>query len=367
MDALFTKTLSTLKKMYDDERKIFSFSTKIINNNFYNDITNPLAIRYSIICIAGLYKLSKLQKLDWDVNNLIMDFIKHNWDSIRNWGDKGLFLSVLSYFDKSKADQLFSDIHHSFQTEKDFTKLNLQEISWLLMGLVEYSKVQNQSKVLSYTEIVYKVIKKYYINVNAILPFNEPYSLRKSFVSFGAITYYLKSLYEYGKAFNDDDAINNFKKITLRIIKMQSDSGEWAWFYNSKTSNILDWYQIYSVHQDSMSILFLLPARDLGLVEADQAIIKSYRWLFGYNNKGFKMINENPFFIYRSVKKKGKFERVKRLICSYYLSLLNTNANLENKHNLVINKECRSYELGWVLYSWAGCKDYREFTNLELL
>lgn len=56
-------------------------------------------------------------------------------------------------------------------------------------------------------------------------------------------------------------------------------------------------------------MLFLFPALNLGIIEAKRAIMKSYQWLFGTNEVGEKMIVDKPFFIYRSIRKKGKYER----------------------------------------------------------
>ncbi len=129
----------------------------------------------------------------------------------------------------------------------------------------------------------------------------------------------------------------------------------------------MDWYQVYSVHQDSMAMLFLLPAFDSGVEGAKDAICKSYKWLFGNNQLQKAIIQQNPFFIYRSIKQKQFAERPVRIIKSVTNKIMGRNANLVNPQCLEINEECRSYHIGWIIYAWAGRNDFTEFTELRLL
>ena len=129
----------------------------------------------------------------------------------------------------------------------------------------------------------------------------------------------------------------------------------------------MDWYQIYSVHQDSMAMLFLLPALELGVEGAKEAIRKSYLWLFGNNELNKFLILKEPFFIYRSIKRRENFEREKRFLRSIKNSAFNKQAKSVSPQKLSINTECRSYHLGWILYAWSGRTGFNEFTELKLL
>jgi hypothetical protein len=184
-------------------------------------------------------------------------------------------------------------------------------------------------------------------------------------VSFGAIVYFLWSLYEYSQVFHDKYAAAIFRESCLRVIGLQQNMGEWPWFINANTSRILDLYQVYSVHQDSMAMLFLLPAKESGISEADPAIKNSYDWLFGSNEMGENMIAPEPFFIYRSIRRKGTFEIRKRYVRSLLLSLSRKEGERARPSSLEINRECRSYHLGWILFVWSGREDFEEFTGLQ--
>jgi hypothetical protein len=160
--------------------------------------------------------------------------------------------------------------------------------------------------------------------------------------------------------------MQTFKDAVARIIKLQGSNGEWAWFYDASRGAIVDWYQIYSVHQDAMSLLFLFPALELGVPSSSEAIRKSYTWLFGQNEINARMIDLDPFFIRRSIRRKGSFEREKRFFRSMALTTSGRDAKRAKPNYLEINPESRSYHIGWILYVWAGRSDFKEFTNLEL-
>ena len=57
---------------------------------------------------------------------------------------------------------------------------------------------------------------------------------------------------------------------------------------------IVDPYPVFSVHQDSMALLFLLPALDRGLPGTAEAISRSLAWCFGENELGIDFYVRDP-------------------------------------------------------------------------
>jgi hypothetical protein len=79
------------------------------------------------------------------------------------------------------------------------------------------------------------------------------------------------------------------------------------------------------------------------------------------------MILDNPFFIYRSIRQKTTFERAQRYFRALGSHILNRRAEPLPASCLEINRECRSYHIGWLLFAWAGRRGFEEFTELRLL
>jgi hypothetical protein len=353
--------------MYDEQEGLFSFSTKLHDGHYINDFRNPAKYRYSINTIAGLQRAKKFHKIDWDVDNLIENFLKNNSLKIQGMGDAGLLLYVLSVAEHNILDSQARRVMEFVNNDRKIINLPIQDICWLLLGLTKYYEVTKESVAGRSAHNLYSFIIKAYGSTESGLPFHSTQRCRRLFVSFGGIAYYLQALYEFGNTFGNKEALDRFTILCRVVIDLQGEDGGWAWFYNVRRGQVEDWYQLYSVHQHSMSMLFLFPALDLGLSGIETSIAKSYRWLFSNNDLHVNMIYENPFFIYRSIKRKENYEREKRFIRSTMNIFLQNRAEKVSAPFLELNRECRSYELGWLLFAWAGRNDFSEFTNLNML
>jgi hypothetical protein len=119
---------------------------------------------------------------------------------------------------------------------------------------------------------------------------------------------------------------------------------------NARTGSVIDPYPIFSVHQDSMSMLFLHPAAEMKLPGAREAILRSCEWIVGRNELGRTMFEVEPFSAFRSIERPGGNPRARRYLRAVVPWLRGPDFGTEKVR---INPECRSYHLGWVLYVWA--------------
>lgn len=360
---LLRNSIELLLNMYDHRNYIFASSTRLENGKYVNFYDNKV-LRYSINSYLGLMKFNKIFNENILINEFD-NFVRSNINKITNIGDKGLLLYTLSLSQHEQSNKLVTEIEK--MDRESLLKCNLQEICWLLLGLVKFYEYYKKDHVIKKIEELFRLIVKNFFIKDSLFPKHYANKgLRTRFVSFGAIVYFLKSLYEYGNLFNDNYAMIIFKELTSRVIDAQGKDGAWGWFYNNKIAKVVDWFPIYSVHQDSMAMLFLFPAIKLGMEKARYAVIKSINWLFGDNFYKIKMINDNPFFIYRSLVRKHIInEKFERFIRAKYNSILNINDKYPSLNLIKINKECRSYHIGWILYAWSDEYNFRDFHNLK--
>ncbi len=73
------------------------------------------------------------------------------------------------------------------------------------------------------------------------------------------------------------------------------------------------------------------------------------------------MVSPKHGMIERSLVRKGRFERARRL--ARMLLTLHTGYCDPVTKRLQILPECRSYHLGWMLYVFSGCSDFDEIIN----
>lgn len=194
--------------------------------------------------------------------------------------------------------------------------------------------------------------------------FNEAVGLRRVFSSFASQVYSMLALYHYGEAFAADWAIGIANDAARRIIALQGRRGEWPWFYYVPAGRIADFYEIYSVHQHGMAPAFLHHAVAHGVPGAREALVRGFGWLFGDNEMGVSMLRPAEGMFYRSQVRAGELDtvwpRVRRSLAN---AALRRDDAVERHRGLVLRQECRSYELGWILWSFGGRADYPELTD----
>jgi hypothetical protein len=181
---------------------------------------------------------------------------------------------------------------------------------------------------------------------------------RRHLVSFGALTYYLRAMAEYASTFDDEYAMQLFSHGAERTLALQGPQGEWPWMIGVGNARSLDFYPVYSVHQDAMAMLFLFPAMEAGVEGCASAVRRSLDWLGGMNQLGQPMLEDNPFLIYRCLQRRGPLPKTRRYLRATWNRLTGGTSGPVENGGLEINAECRSYHLGWLLYAWAGRNDF---------
>ena len=123
----------------------------------------------------------------------------------------------------------------------------------------------------------------------SLLPRHSSTLYRRNVVSFGAIVYFLRAVYEHGRRTGDSWTRGLFRSGVEHMLAGQGPQGEWPWLYSVATGKPAELYPVYAVHQDSMAHLFLLPALDQGIPGVRPAIERSLAWCFGANELGEPM------------------------------------------------------------------------------
>ena len=153
-------------------------------------------------------------------------------------------------------------------------------------------------------------------------------------------------------------------RIARKLVELQGPQGQWGWLYHVPTGSVADYYPVYSAHQHSMAPAILLEAIDQGYDEFREPLRKSLRWILGENEIASDMTDRKHSVIWRSVLRKGINSswpiRSARAVSVAYAGL---DCGIEKRDRLVINKECRPYELGWALWVHAGRNDCDEILD----
>ncbi|HMH02338.1 MAG TPA: hypothetical protein VK555_13040, partial [Terriglobales bacterium] len=154
---------------------------------------------------------------------------------------------------------------------------------------------------------------------------------------------------------------------TRKLIEWQGPNGEWPWFFDAASGRVLDFYEVYSVHQYGMAPAFLELAEQHGVLEARSAIIKGFNWVLGQNQLAAPMLVPDLHLTIRSQVRKGELRTKNwRVFRALRNSTLRREAVLIDPSELELRLECRSYELGWILWSFGQRSDFPELTHHEM-
>ena len=153
-------------------------------------------------------------------------------------------------------------------------------------------------------------------------------------------------------AFADDQAEKIFLSGVQRAIDLQGPAGEWPWMIGVPSGRVLDVYPVFSVHQDSMAMLFLLPAHDRAAPGTSAAIEPSLAWPFGANELSIDFYPSNPFHAFD----RSSAQRELRACGATFAAtpMLFARRGNAGEARVRLNPECRSYHLGWILYVWSS-------------
>ena len=174
--------------------------------------------------------------------------------------------------------------------------------------------------------------------------------------SFADQVYPILALANYGRYFNDPLSIDTAVSAADTICRLQGDDGQWWWHYDVKTATVAEEYPVFSVHQDGMAPMALLAVDEAAATDHSSYIEKGLRWLNGQNELCEKMIKPDEGVIWRDIHRR-EIGKMYRLVRSGLIA-----GGLRTAHHLAgrnlfgfsVNRQCRPYHLGWILYAWAG-------------
>jgi hypothetical protein len=190
----------------------------------------------------------------------------------------------------------------------------------------------------------------------------SPMSTLQAFLtSFAGQVYPLHGLTAYYRLTGDAPP-EAMSRVADRIVEEQGPLGQWWWIYSTRSRDVLQGYPVYSVHQDGMAFIALAPFGELGLRPYDEALGLGLDWLYGANELGVSLVEEDPPLIPRCIQRKGSeadgiygISRAgfARVIAGSLRPASVKDAKHESPDRLEVLRECRSYHLGWLLCAHA--------------
>lgn len=192
---------------------------------------------------------------------------------------------------------------------------------------------------------------------------DTPAGLRRRFASFATQIYLSIACFQYGNLTGDPEAIAFGVACVKKLIALQGPQGEWPWFFDAKTGRVLDFYEVYSVHQYGMAPALLEWAELYGVSGATEALARGFRWVLGDNQLGRSMLAPDGLSVRSQIRAGERDVKAPRMARAIANVLLRRSSGLVDKSGIALRLECRSYELGWILWAFGRRTDLPELTD----
>jgi hypothetical protein len=262
-------------------------------------------------------------------------------------------------------DPVLRHIRMLLADKANWMDFRAQDLGMILVGVAAQARRDRQWAPI--TDELFSFLQRHY-HCQSGLFLDAARGARRRFGSFATQTYLTLACYAYGELAGDDRAIGMANACARKLISLQGPQGEWPWFFDAPKGIVVDFYEVYSVHQYGMAPAFLEHAERHGVPEARAALVKGFKWVFGDNQLGQSMLVPKLHLSIRSQVRKGELRTNKRrMVRAIVNSLRRHDSGLIDPNGLEVRLECRSYELGWILWSFGQRTDLPELTEHPVL
>lgn len=351
--AICERAVSFLEAVYSPELALFPYSTSVCEGRYVNDFRRDESIRYTINTLLGLQEAARTAGRPEATAVAAAEdaFLERRYGDIRSFADLGLLLVLLrDRLDDPRAVDALRRVDEVVSGPA-VRALEMQSLAWMLWGLCSAAPASAAAEQLA--DRLFGTIASDFVGDSG-LPRHSLKRYRRDIVSFGAIVYFLRAIHEFAALTSNSQARRLFENGVERMIRIQGPRGEWPWLTSVRGARSVEFYPVFAVHQDSMAMLFLLPALDAGLPGAAEAVSRSFEWVLGANELELAMYRNAPFRAYRSIERTDAVPRATRYARALTNVALQRRTTVAEGRGVRLNPECRSYHLGWLLYVWSS-------------
>jgi hypothetical protein len=360
---LVSYALQGLSGCWTPERCRFSYRYRLDEFDPPNESLPELDTFYTLNVLLGMSKLPPIKGLSVDIPAIYGSCCGEAGDPRWRKYTYGMALWAAALLKLAPPAKLVDETRRILDDEAQLGTLTAQGVGMLTSGATAMAVAEGGNWRLIADSLVERIRRNYFLERTKLF-FNQGKGPRRSFSSFASQVYSILALYQYGEAFEQGWAIEIANSAVSRLISLQGARGEWPWFYYVPGGRVVDFYEVYSVHQHGMAPAFLHHAVAHGVPGASSALIKGFNWLFGDNELQINMLRPAEHMFYRSQVRRGELVSTRpRMLRSVVNALVGRSDAVTGHKGLVLRQECRSYELGWILWSFGSRTDYAELTS----
>lgn len=343
-----------LVPMLDPEKKIFC---DVYNRTENGMIRERLSPRYTMMTLLGLIRYQRSgRKSPVDIPP-VLDVLLKDTSWIGGAGDLGLLLWTCAELAPERLPELYHEVgaQGALTRFSDGQQGSTMEVAWYLTGIAScYLAGHCDLPGLAEQVIAARQILEENCGVSGAyghLSRNKSLAgrFRGRIGSFADQVYPTIAFARLSMALQDEKARRMALRTAENMCELQGPLGEWFWQYDSVTGRVVSRYPVYSVHQHAMGPMMLFEASEATGDDFSAAIYKGLAWISGDNELRGDFVEPSLGLVWRCI-----YLEPMDAYVDAAMRFLQVRRGPADGSRLKVRHECRPYELGWLLYAFAG-------------
>jgi hypothetical protein len=345
---------SGLVSMLDPEKQIFC---DIYNRTQNGMVRERLSPRYTMMTLLGLNRYERSGRRSPVAVSPILNRMLQDTSWIASAGDLGLLLWTVAELVPERLPEVYEkvDAQGALTRFADGRHGYTMEVAWYLTGIAN-CYLTGFADLPGLVEQVAAARKILEGNCGASGVYGH-LSRTKSWSGFvrGRIGTFADQVYptiafsRLSQALQDDTARQMALRTAEKMCELQAPLGEWCWHYDSVSGRVVSRYPVYSVHQHAMGPMMLFAASDATSRDFTTAIYKGLAWISGNNELHRDFVEPSLGLVWRSI-----YLDSTDAYADAAMRFFQLRSGTADARHLKVRYECRPYELGWLLYAFAG-------------
>jgi hypothetical protein len=345
-----------LVPMFDQQRQLFCYSLKKTSQGMVQEGISP---RYTMMTLMGLHRLEQAGYVSPIEIKPVLDRLLADLNWIKDIGDLGVLLWTCALIAPERMDELEGRI----ELETALTRYPsaqrgvTMELAWFLTGLSNWALAipDQQPRLRNLALKTFAMLKKNRGEQGFFGHLARQGSMqgmmRGRIGSFADQVYPVYAMTRFSQAYQEEGAMQLALQLGRGLCQAQGSLGQWWWHYDSLSGRVMEGYPVFSVHQHAMGPMTLFALGDASGHDFSPWIYKGLKWINAENELGFNMEDDSAQVIWRCQFRSAS--QVKTYLKAAF-NLGGGDKPYEAKKDLKVLFECRPYELGWLLYAFAG-------------
>ncbi len=345
---------SGLMRMLDPKWEIFCDIYKRTENGMIREGLSP---RYTMMTLLGLHRYERSGRQSPVAIVHILDSLLRDTRWVASAGDLGLLLWTCAELVPERLPDVYGKVgaQDALRRYSDGQLGYTMEVAWYLTGIANcylagcadlpgLAEQASSAREILECNCGPSGVYGHLTRSRSLVGY-----ARGRIGSFADQVYPTIAFARLSRALPDEKARQMALRTAEKMCELQAPLGEWCWHYDSVSGRVVSRYPVYSVHQHAMGPMMLFEASEATGCDFSEAIYKGLAWISGNNELRRDFVEPSLGLVWRCIylePMEAKTDAARRF--------LRLHRGTADASRLKVRYECRPYELGWLLYAFAG-------------